>query len=236
MRETSSAGAPLRPGRKELVADGGIAEAALKRRTPELIVVVAGLFCQDAAQIVATHSDRARRDTMAGFCRNCGSPLADGQGFCTKCGTRVAAASRAAPPPAAAAPHLLRHRHPQLRRVCDASGTGSAGCGTPRPAGMSPLVKILIAVVILFVVLGAFASVALIYIGHRVHQKATRTWLVALGCRAARQRCAVAADRWLRAVAEVGGQRGGADGCGARRKSTEATQAARIAWRAIPRI
>ncbi|MBV8513874.1 MAG: hypothetical protein JO260_01110, partial [Acidobacteria bacterium] len=47
----------------------------------------------------------------------------------------------------------------------------------PRPAGMSPLVKILIAVVIIFVAFGAFASVALIYIGHRVHQKATELGL-----------------------------------------------------------
>jgi hypothetical protein len=37
---------------------------------------------------------------------------------------------------------------------------------------MSPLIKILIAIVIIFVAFGAFASVAVIYIGHRVHQKA----------------------------------------------------------------
>lgn len=42
---------------------------------------------------------------------------------------------------------------------------------------MSTLVKILIAVVIIFVAFGAFASVALIYIGHRVHQKATELGL-----------------------------------------------------------
>ena len=42
---------------------------------------------------------------------------------------------------------------------------------------MSPLVKILIAVVIIFVAFGAFASIAVIYIGHRVHQKATELGL-----------------------------------------------------------
>jgi hypothetical protein len=42
---------------------------------------------------------------------------------------------------------------------------------------MSPLAKILIAIVIIFVAFGAFASVALIYIGHRVHQKATELGL-----------------------------------------------------------
>lgn len=34
---------------------------------------------------------------MAGFCRNCGSPLADGQGFCTKCGWAVAGGSARQP-------------------------------------------------------------------------------------------------------------------------------------------
>jgi hypothetical protein len=42
---------------------------------------------------------------------------------------------------------------------------------------MSPLVKILIAIVIIFVAFGAFASIALMYIGHRVHEKATELGL-----------------------------------------------------------
>jgi hypothetical protein len=46
-----------------------------------------------------------------------------------------------------------------------------------RPAGMSTLAKILIALVIIFVAFGAFAAVALIYIGHRVHEKATELGL-----------------------------------------------------------
>jgi hypothetical protein len=111
---------------------------------------------------------------MAGFCRNCGSPLADGQGFCTKCGTRVgdAQANAAAPaaasaPPPAAAPPVYATPPVQAAPVAAAA----------RTAGMSPLVKILIAVVIIFVAFGAFASVALIYIGHRVHQKATELGL-----------------------------------------------------------
>jgi hypothetical protein len=111
---------------------------------------------------------------MAGFCRNCGSPLADGQGFCAKCGTRVGAApsSAAAAPPAATAPPPAAapvYATPPIQAAPVAA--------TPRPGGMSPLVKILIGVVILFVALGAFASVALIYIGHRVHQKATELGL-----------------------------------------------------------
>jgi hypothetical protein len=47
----------------------------------------------------------------------------------------------------------------------------------PVRTGMSPLVKILIAVVIIFVAFGAFASIAMIYIGHRVHEKATELGL-----------------------------------------------------------
>jgi zinc-ribbon domain len=109
---------------------------------------------------------------MAGFCRNCGSPLADGQGFCTKCGTRTGdapanAAPAAAPVPPPAAPPVYATPPIQAAPVAAA----------PRPAGMSPLVKILIAVVIIFVAFGALASVALIYIGHRVHQKATELGL-----------------------------------------------------------
>jgi hypothetical protein len=42
---------------------------------------------------------------------------------------------------------------------------------------MSALAKILIALVIIFVAFGAFAAVAMIYIGHRVHQKATELGL-----------------------------------------------------------
>jgi hypothetical protein len=47
----------------------------------------------------------------------------------------------------------------------------------PARTGMSPLIKILIAIVILFVAFGAFASIAMIYIGHRVHEKATELGL-----------------------------------------------------------
>jgi zinc-ribbon domain len=111
---------------------------------------------------------------MAAFCRNCGSPLADGQGFCAKCGTRIgdpaanAAAAQhaaAAPPPPAAPVYAT----PPVQALPVAAA--------PRSAGMSPLVKILIALVIIFVAFGAFASIAMIYIGHRVHQKATELGL-----------------------------------------------------------
>jgi hypothetical protein len=105
---------------------------------------------------------------MAGFCRNCGSPLADGQGFCSKCGTRTgnAPANAAAPPPAAAPPVYAT---PPVQAAPVAA--------VPRPSGMSTLAKILIALVIVFVVFGAAAVAGLMYVGHRVHQKATELGL-----------------------------------------------------------
>jgi uncharacterized Zn finger protein (UPF0148 family) len=97
---------------------------------------------------------------MAGFCRNCGSPLADGQGFCVKCGTRVGDVSQpamSAPPQQTAQPSVQ---------------AAPAAYSAPAKTGMSPLVKILIAVVIVFVVFGVFAATAMLYIGHRIHRKA----------------------------------------------------------------
>jgi hypothetical protein len=114
---------------------------------------------------------------MAGFCRNCGSPLADGQGFCTGCGTRVGdVTAKAATPPAPAPPPVAP---PQAAQPVYATPPVQAApvAAAPRPAGMSPIVKILIAIVIIFVAFGAFASIALIYIGHRVHEKATELGL-----------------------------------------------------------
>jgi hypothetical protein len=104
---------------------------------------------------------------MSGFCRNCGSPLADGQAFCTKCGTGVAAAAVPPPPVAAATPVAVpppAYATPPVQAPPPAAAV--------RPTGVSPLVKILIAVVVLFVVFGACATVAMLYIGHRVHEKA----------------------------------------------------------------
>jgi hypothetical protein len=100
---------------------------------------------------------------MAGFCRNCGSPLADGQGFCVKCGTRVGEGAQpvagAAPPPPASPP-------------ASPAAYSAAQSVPPAKSGGNALVKILIAVVVVFVVFGAIAFGAILYIGHRVHEKA----------------------------------------------------------------
>jgi len=105
---------------------------------------------------------------MAGFCRNCGSPLADGQGFCVKCGTRVGDVSQ----PAAATPAPPQPpAQPPLQASPTAYSAPAPGF-VPAKTGMSPLVKILIAVVIVFVVFGVFVATAMLYVGHRIHQKA----------------------------------------------------------------
>ena len=112
---------------------------------------------------------------MAGFCRNCGSPLADGQGFCTKCGTRVSeqTAPLASQPPAqpafpAAAPP------PQAAPPSDASGV------VPPPAlEEQPLIKILLVVAGLFIFFGIASMAALFYIAQRFHQRAQEIGLTA---------------------------------------------------------
>lgn len=90
---------------------------------------------------------------MAGFCKNCGSPLADGQGFCTKCGL---AASAAAPRPAGLSPL------PAPQTAAQAKGNNRT------------LIKVLLicgAIVVFFFVAGA-ASIGYFFYRHKdeIHQ------------------------------------------------------------------
>jgi hypothetical protein len=141
--------------------------------SPHSVVVVVAFFCQDAAQLAANpYAAIPGEDTMASFCRNCGSPLADGQGFCSKCGTRTGnapanAAAPPAPPPVAAAPPVAApvYSTPPVQAAPIAAA--------PPAAGMSTLAKILIGLVVVFVAFGVVAVAALMYIGHRVHEKVT---------------------------------------------------------------
>jgi hypothetical protein len=110
---------------------------------------------------------------MAGFCRNCGTALGDGQGFCVKCGTRVGDASQPSGVPPAAAPPAAAGVPPPAVAV-PAAAYVPPQAAPPTSSGMSPLVKILIGVVIVF---GAFAAAGVLYIGHRVHEKAAELGL-----------------------------------------------------------
>jgi uncharacterized Zn finger protein (UPF0148 family) len=103
---------------------------------------------------------------MAGFCRNCGSPLADGQAFCVKCGTRIGDVSQ---PSAAVPPSASTVPPPPAPTAYAAPMQTQAPVA---PSKTSPLVKILIAVVLIFVAFGVMGVAAMMYIGHRIHQKA----------------------------------------------------------------
>ena len=103
---------------------------------------------------------------MAGFCRNCGTALGEGQAFCVQCGTRVGDTSPpSAAPPVAPAP-------PPVAAAPPAAYVSQVPAAPPAASGTSALVKILIGVVIVMVVFGLFAAATVIYIGHRMHQKA----------------------------------------------------------------
>jgi zinc-ribbon domain len=111
---------------------------------------------------------------MAGFCRNCGSPLGDGQAFCVKCGTRI---GEAAPPPAqvAGAP---RPAGPAAAPPPAAMPAAAAPVATaPAPAKGSPLVKILLIVVAVIFLMGAVGIAGMMYVGYRIREKARQMGL-----------------------------------------------------------
>jgi hypothetical protein len=110
---------------------------------------------------------------MAGFCRNCGTPLGDGEAFCKKCGTPVAGAPTraAAAVPAPQTPAGPAPAAPAAYAPAVAVPVASA------PTRSSPLLKILLIVVIVFFLFGAIGIASLMYVGYRVKQKANEMGL-----------------------------------------------------------
>lgn len=110
---------------------------------------------------------------MAGFCRNCGSPLADAQVFCTKCGTSASgpptrpAAQAAVPPAQAAAPPPPPPPQPRAQA---APPVAQAAAATPKK-GMSTAVKVLLGFVIVLFVFGAVGIAGVWYLVHLGKQK-----------------------------------------------------------------
>ncbi len=104
---------------------------------------------------------------MAGFCRNCGSPLDDGQGFCARCGTAASgplvrpSASPSAPPFSAPRPQTPPQAAPQPRPPAAA----------PSKSG-STLVKVLLVFLVVIFFFGAVGVAGIWYAAHRVNQKA----------------------------------------------------------------
>jgi zinc-ribbon domain len=104
---------------------------------------------------------------MAGFCRNCGSPLDDGQGFCARCGTATSgplvrpSASPSAPPFSAPRSQTPPQAAPQPRPPAAA----------PSKSG-STLVKVLLVFLVVIFFFGAVGVAGIWYAAHRVNQKA----------------------------------------------------------------
>jgi hypothetical protein len=86
---------------------------------------------------------------MAGFCVNCGNPLADGDRFCNKCGATQPGAPAAAPVAAAPAPMP----------------------GAPVSKGSNTAVKILVGVLCFFVFLSLVVAGSCFYFIHRAKQR-----------------------------------------------------------------
>jgi hypothetical protein len=107
---------------------------------------------------------------MAGFCRNCGSPLDDGQGFCARCGTPASG-----PPVRSSAP-----ASPAQRPQGPPQGAPLPGPPAPAPAPQaaaapsksgSTLVKVLLIFFVVVFILGAAGVAGIWYVAHRVKQK-----------------------------------------------------------------
>jgi len=112
---------------------------------------------------------------MAGFCRNCGSPLDDGQGFCAKCGTpasgppvRPTAPSSSAPF-SAPRPQAPPQAAPQPRPSAPAAAAPAAAAAPSKSGGT--LVKVLLIFLVVIFIFGAVAVAGLWYVAHRVNQK-----------------------------------------------------------------
>lgn len=100
---------------------------------------------------------------MAQFCTKCGSPLADGMQFCTVCGATVGQPQAAmARPPAPAPPAPVAA---PVRVAAPAAVPG------PKPPSGSPVVKIILIVLAVFIFLGVLGMGACVYIGYRAKQR-----------------------------------------------------------------
>src|SRR5580704_2472373 len=111
---------------------------------------------------------------MAGFCRNCGTPLDDAQAFCAKCGTPVSGppvrSSSAPPPPSSSVPPAQRPQsasQPRSQTPVPAPQAAAA----PAKSGSNTFVKVLLIFVVIIFVFGAAGIAGLWYIAHRVKQK-----------------------------------------------------------------
>lgn len=107
---------------------------------------------------------------MAGFCRNCGKPLADGQAFCAGCGTPASGPPvRPSATPSTPAPAAPLQATPQARPPASPPAPQVAAAA-PSKSG-STLVKLLIGFVAVIFIFAALGIAGIWYVGHRVKQK-----------------------------------------------------------------
>lgn len=112
---------------------------------------------------------------MAGFCRNCGSPLDDSQGFCARCGTPVSGP----PVRSTASPSASLSSAPRPQTPPQAAPQPSPPAAAPAPQGAvaapsksgSTLVKVLLVFLIVIFFFGAVGVAGIWYVAHRVKQK-----------------------------------------------------------------
>lgn len=111
---------------------------------------------------------------MAGFCRNCGSPLDAGQGFCTRCGTPASGppvrSSSSPSAPASNTPPVPRPHTPAQAAPQPRPAAPSPAPAAPSKSG-STLVKVLLIFLAVIFIFGAVGIAGIWYVAHRVKQK-----------------------------------------------------------------
>jgi zinc-ribbon domain len=113
---------------------------------------------------------------MASFCTNCGSPLNEGQVFCSKCGAKSGApqppsAAAAAPPPPAAPVQAAPMQSAPVQTAPPPPAAPVAAAPAAAGGGSS-FIKILLVVVGVIFLFGAIGVAGVAYVGYRVRQKA----------------------------------------------------------------
>jgi hypothetical protein len=109
---------------------------------------------------------------MNKFCESCGAPLSESSAFCGACGARrMQAANTTVPTPVepVSEPVPQPAAPPAYQRVEPVPVTGAA---TMASKSSSPLLKIIVIILVILFVCGALAVGGVIYVAHKVTQKA----------------------------------------------------------------